>query len=312
MDNSCGQTEKLAPPPGGAGTLVSVEDDEVLSIGELARRARLSVKAVRYYSDVGLVPTAGRDSAGRRRYSADAVGRLGVVRTLRALGVGLKTIRAVVGREAKLSDVAAGEAEAIEAWIKVLQVRRAVLLAVARNGVGWEEVEMVHELAAMSAQERRNLIKKFLEAVFGGLDARLAGIERTLTPELPDDPTPEQVDAWVELGELTQDPEFRTALRDLAAAQPRTPTPVRDVIAEVAGINLEADPQGPDGAEALHHIDPTPADLARINQAKDPRRDRYLRLLATINGWATPTPLSPALEWFEKATRHHSPNLLAK
>lgn len=289
-----------------------MEDDELLSIGELARRAKLSVKAVRYYSDLGLVPPSGRDSAGRRQYRPDATARLGLVRSLRALGVGLKTIRAVVGREAELSDVAAAEAEAIQARIKVLQLRRAVLLAVARNGVGWEEVEMVHELAAMSAGERRKLVGEFLDEVFGGLAAQLAGIRRTLTPELPDDPTPEQVDAWVELAELTQDAGFRTTLHNLAAAQARPQRPAKDVLAAVAGINPETDPAGPDGAEALHHINPTAADLARINQAKDPRRDHYLRLLAAINGWAEPTPLVPALEWFEKATRHHSPNLLAK
>lgn len=289
-----------------------MEDDELLSIGELARRTKLSVKAVRYYSDLGLVPTNGRDAAGRRRYSPDAAKRLGVIRALRALGVGLKTIRAVVGHETELSEVAAGEAQAIGETIKVLQLRRAVLLAVARNGVGWEEVEMVHELAAMSVQERRKLIGEFLDEVFGGLDAPQAGIKRTLTPELPDEPTPDQVDAWVELAELTQDPDFRAALHDLAAAQPRTRIPAKDVIAEVAGINQEADPRGPEGAQALRRINPTRQDLARIRQAQDPRRDRYLRLLATVNGWAAPTPLTPALEWFETATRHHSPNLLAK
>lgn len=30
---------------------------------------------------------------------------------------------------------------------------------------------------------------------------------------LPDDPTPERVDAWVELAELIQDPEFRATMR---------------------------------------------------------------------------------------------------
>ncbi|WP_327049030.1 hypothetical protein OG320_14775 [Microbispora sp. NBC_01189] len=33
----------------------------------------------------------------------------------------------------------------------------------------------------------------FLDAAFGDLDADLTGIRRTMTPELPDDPEPEQV-----------------------------------------------------------------------------------------------------------------------
>lgn len=31
------------------------------------------------------------------------------------------------------------------------------------------------------------------------------------SPDLPDDPTPQQVDAWVELAELVNDPGFRHA-----------------------------------------------------------------------------------------------------
>ena len=40
------------------------------------------------------------------------------------------------------------------------------------------------------------------------------------TPELPDDPTDEQVDAWIELGELVQDPALRAGLRPYGRATP--------------------------------------------------------------------------------------------
>jgi hypothetical protein len=38
-------------------------------------------------------------------------------------------------------------------------------------------------------------------------------------PELSDDPTPEQVDAWVELAELVQDPDFKASVRRAAEHQ---------------------------------------------------------------------------------------------
>jgi hypothetical protein len=38
-------------------------------------------------------------------------------------------------------------------------------------------------------------------------------------PELSDDPTPEQVDAWVELAELIQDPDFKASVRRAAEHQ---------------------------------------------------------------------------------------------
>jgi hypothetical protein len=43
--------------------------------------------------------------------------------------------------------------------------------------------------------------------------------------------------------------------------------------------------------------------LARLVTANDPRRDRYLRLLAVINGWPGQERLAPALNWFIRALR---------
>ena len=47
-----------------------------------------------------------------------------------------------------------------------------------------------------------------------GLEARLRGG----LPELPDEPTPGQVEAWVELAELVRDPDFRARIREMAEA----------------------------------------------------------------------------------------------
>src|SRR6188768_2190447 len=109
-------------------------DDATYSIGELARRTGLTVKAIRYYSDLGIVPPSGRTPAGYRRFPADAVARLDLVRTLRDLGLDLATIRKVVDRDIPLAEVASAHAEALAAQIRVLRLRRAVLLAVAGRG----------------------------------------------------------------------------------------------------------------------------------------------------------------------------------
>ena len=42
---------------------------------------------------------------------------------------------------------------------------------------------------------------------------------RSAIPELPDDPSPAQVDAWVELAELVQDPDFTASVRRMAELQ---------------------------------------------------------------------------------------------
>ncbi|MBK3573677.1 MerR family transcriptional regulator [Streptomyces sp. MBT65] len=311
-----------------------MEGDALYSIGELARWSGLSVKTVRFYSDRGIVAPADRSPAGYRLYGIDAVARLDLVRTLRELGLDLATIRKVVDRELSLPDVAAAHADALAVQIRVLRLRRAVLTAVAERGATPEEMEFMHRLARLSEDERRCLIGEFLDAVFGGLGTvpAFAGVMRSMTPELPDDPEAEQVQAWVELAELSLDPEFRASVRQLAEEQAAEQValqvrgdrsgPRRDiagVVREQVGPALDAgvDPSSPRAdpfvsAFTVHYAHllgrPDDVDLrrrlvARLESVNDPRRERYLQLLAVVNGWPAPESLAPALDWSVRALR---------
>jgi hypothetical protein len=55
----------------------------------------------------------------------------------------------------------------------------------------------MHKLAKLPEHERRRLIGDFLDTAFGGLGANpgFVGIMRSMTPELPDNPEAEQVEA---------------------------------------------------------------------------------------------------------------------
>lgn len=64
----------------------------MLTIGELAARAGTTVRAVRHYHAIGLLPEPGRDRSGYRRYGAAALVRLLRVRRLRELGLSLERI----------------------------------------------------------------------------------------------------------------------------------------------------------------------------------------------------------------------------
>jgi DNA-binding transcriptional MerR regulator len=216
-----------------------MDDGVRYSIGELARRTGLTVKAVRYYSDTGLLPVAGRTPSGHRRYGETGAARLELIRTLRELGIDLGTVRRVLERELTLSEVAAAHADALTVQIAALRRRHAVLTAVAGRGTTPEEAELMYQLAQLSAAERRDLIGEFLDAVFGGLDAdpALAGIRRSMTPELPEHADPARIRAWHELAELTRDPELRSCIREMATtlAAERSATPPAFGLAPGAG-----------------------------------------------------------------------------
>ncbi|MEU5438261.1 MerR family transcriptional regulator [Streptomyces sp. NPDC020719] len=303
-------------------------DGALYSIGDLARRTGLTVKAIRFYSDCGIVPPTDRSPAGYRLYDIDALARLDLVRTLRDVGLDLPTIRKIVDRETSLPEVAAAHAEALAMQIRLLRLRRAVLTAVAKRGSTAEEMDLMHKLAKLSEDERRRLVDDFLGTAFGDLDANpeFAGITRSMTPELPENPEAEQVEAWVELAELSQDPDFRACMRRMAehyvadraqdgtAGVRRDPAAaVRDHVgpALVAGI----DPASPQAdpvvaavmAQYAHDLGrPVDVDLrrrllTRLDTANDPRRERYLQLLAVINGWPAPESLAPAFDWLIQA-----------
>ncbi|MFJ9772248.1 MerR family transcriptional regulator [Kitasatospora sp. NPDC101157] len=355
----------------------------LLTIGELARRTGLTVKTVRFYSDQGIVSPADRNPAGHRQYGVDAVARLELVRTLRELGFGLPEVRQVLERESGLSEVAAAHAAALDVRIRVLRLRQAVLRTVAARGATAEELTLVHRLARLTEDERGRLIGEFLAEVFGsdapgggrfggarlggggrfggarlGGGGRFGGVARSLTPELPEEPSAEQVEAWVELALLAEDTGFRELLRGLAedeageaAGASSVPRPglavlvrelagpavasgvapesaeaarVGDVLLEryarllgaagagvagagvagagVAGVGVAG--VGVDGAGARVGVDGAALRgrlAGRLRAMADPRRERYLALLAVVNGWAAPESSAEVLEWAVRA-----------
>jgi DNA-binding transcriptional MerR regulator len=313
-----------------------MNDGEALySIGDLARRTGLTVKAIRSYADRGIVPPTDRSPAGYRRYDSDAVARLCLVRTLRELGLDLPTVRKVVDQEVSLPEIAAVHADALEVQIRTLRLRHAVLTAVARRGSTPEETDLMHRLAKLSEDERRRLIGDFLDTVFGtaGADPWLAAVVRSMTPELPEDPTAEQAEAWLELAELSQDPGFRACVKLLVEryvadrARAGTRGPRRDAAAAIrdqvgaalaAGVeptSPEADPFVAGITADYAHVFAAPAGdldlrsglLAWLETVNDPRRELYHRLLAVINGWSAPESSAPQFDWFIQALRARVP-----
>ncbi|GAA2401572.1 MerR family transcriptional regulator [Streptomyces glaucosporus] len=309
-----------------------MDGDTLLTIGDLARRTGLTVKTIRFYSDTGIVPPTDRSPAGYRLYDIDALARLDLVGTLRDLGLDLAAIRRVLDREATVPEVAAAHADALEVQIRTLRLRRAVLRAVAKRGSTHEETDLMHKLARLSDAERRRLIDDFIDDTSGGLDANaeFVGMLRSAMPELPDDPEPEQVDAWVELAELTRDPDFRAAVRRMAEYQAAERArgddtglhhDLTEAVRDGVGRALDAG-IAPDSAEAAPVVDALTARyartfgraddaglrrrlLTRLEVAGDPRTERYWHLLSVVNGWPVPPSLAPVFAWFAEALRAH-------
>ena len=280
------------------------------TIGALSRLSGTPVKTIRFYSDSGLLPPTGRSEAGHRRYGDDDVARLALIRSLRELEVDLPTIGRFLSGSWDLSNVLRAHIAAVEARIRVLR-RQLVVLRAAADSPSPTTVRRVTALARLDAVERARVLDTFWEAVTDESTRELDHVRRLRaagSPELPDDPTPEQLDAWIELAELASDPSFVERIREMTTWP--TPQPAaedgqafaRDLLEAVKSAaelrNTGVDPEDPAAEPALaafvayygRILDrrDNPAFrrelLEELDRRSDPRAARYWQLVAIVRG----------------------------
>ncbi|WP_327001911.1 TIGR03086 family metal-binding protein [Dactylosporangium sp. NBC_01737] len=318
---------------------VHADDPTLWSIGDLAKRTGLSVKLIRHWSDIGVVPPTDRTPTGYRRYDARALARLELARTLRDLGLGMAAIRGVVDRERSLAEAAAVHADAIEAQVRTLRLQQAVLRSVSQQPTSTaEDLADMTRLARLTAAERTAVIHEFVTEALGDLDvpAYRDGL-LAATPDLPEQPTTGQLDAWIELAGLVRSPQLRAGFarmaayaaehapgehdeRDLAAVRDLTDLWVRRVTAAIDGGIMPDSPAADpvvagiveawiptqartdlcldgDGARARRRL------LEQLEVAADAGVERYWQLLCVINGWPVRPSLAVAGQWLMTALR---------
>jgi DNA-binding transcriptional MerR regulator len=302
--------------------------DPLLTIGELAARAQVPVRTVRFWSDEGLIPVSTRSGAGYRLYGADAIVRLDLVRSLRDLGVGLSDIGEILRRTKTIAAVAQTHVDAVDAQIRVLRIQRSIWRLIAQKEYDPEELSMINRLATLSAQERQRILDDFVTRAFDGIPsdapgAHIADRMKKLPAKLPEDPSDAQVEAWLELAELLGDPAFASRVREMAvagaspppAAEPPAPAidPARVIEEGRAALASGVEPRSAAARPIVDRlVDPSLPTADRVRLADslatftDARVERYWQLLGVLNGWPPMQPSVPAFAWLIEALRADS------
>ena len=97
----------------------------MLTIGRLASYAGVTIRAVRHYHQIGLLPEPERDASGYRTYDAAAVVRLIRIRTLAEAGVPLARVRDLLDADPETFAAATEEIDRqLRAQIRALQEHR--------------------------------------------------------------------------------------------------------------------------------------------------------------------------------------------
>ncbi|AKV00577.1 Transcriptional regulator, MerR family [Labilithrix luteola] len=284
-----------------------------LTIGELSKRTGIPVKTLRFYSDEGLLPPARRSRSNYRLYDEEQVVRLDLVRTLREAGLDLATIRKVLGQDMSLEDALRLRLAAVEAHVASLSRVAAALRAALRKEPNEEDLRRLSTMTRLSNEERKAVIARFYDKVAEGVPMNprwMQGMIDASCPQLPEDASPAQLDAWIELAEMLSEPTFIENVR-LMAKQTWNETldqaalfaATREAVAAAKAARAQGLlPESPEGlAIADRFLQASAAASGRsvddaykeeIRKTQDPRTQRYWELVAIMKD----EPLSPQFD----------------
>ncbi|TXS39225.1 helix-turn-helix domain-containing protein [Streptomyces sp. OR43] len=297
--------------------------DGLCGIGELAERAGVTVKAVRFYSDNGLLPEASRSAGGHRRYGPEALGRLRLLRSLRTLGLPVREVRRVLdedgdGADGVLEDAVAGHLRALGSQLTALRWREAGMRLVLECPPG-ERADRLRLIGAVTTPPSTASLARFWRAWLPPrMPARAtAAFLEVAVPQPPDAPEPAQVLAFARLHALVTRPcpgAGQPQPEAHRATGSRAPAVLYAGLAqayELAGTQLRRGAGPRPGEELDSFVDAyasaygsrdTPAfrRLLTGQLAADPRIDRYWELTADVisapGGPPEPTP-GTAHDW---------------
>lgn len=301
------------------------------TIGELSRRTGLPVKTLRFWSDEGLLPPATRSKSGYRLYAEEALVRLDLVRSLREAGLGLDAIRKVLRRDLSLAAALRLHLATVEAHVASLQrVAAALRAAVAKGEPDESDVRRLCAVTRLTNEERTKVIETFYARISEGIPVDETWKQKMIgasTPTLPENPTQAQLDAWIELAELVQDPSFVEYLRtstketwerkvDVAALRE-----ANEAAAKAASL-ARARGDAPESASGRAMVDAYLEGIAKATgkpisddfkrglrerfERHDPRASRYWELVATMSGRPS-SPVASVADWrfITDAVKHH-------
>jgi DNA-binding transcriptional MerR regulator len=236
----------------------------MLTIGQLADYAGVTIKAIRHYHERGLLAEPDRDSSGYRRYTAQDAVDLVEIRTLADAGVPLARIKDLLDADPDALGAAVAEIDR-DLRDRIAQLRRTRdRLAQLRGGdrlfVSPEVADYLDDLRELGVSERQVHLERD-----GWILMQTA--------------SPEDTAVWIaEKRDLITDPEFRALYLEHDAAYDWSPNDPRIPALADRTRNWFADHHSRSETHPVHN--PTIARLAAQSQpgASSPAWDRLARL----------------------------------
>ncbi|EMX9089975.1 MerR family transcriptional regulator [Klebsiella oxytoca] len=209
----------------------------LIQVGELAKRAGMTVRTLHHYEQTGLLTPSARSAAGYRLYNLAAVQRLHMIKALAQAGLELATIKDYLDRDAfSLSDLLVKQIATLDRQLQTLSTlrQRLALLREELDSGGEPDLESwVQTLELMKMYDRWFSQQELQVLPFAEQDEQrnqtwleLVGEAQQLMDERCPADEPRAIalaTRWME--QLEQDtagrPEFLTRLNEMHAAEPQ-------------------------------------------------------------------------------------------
>ena len=176
----------------------------------------------------------------------------------------------------------------------------------------------------LSNEERKKVVERFYAKVMDGFPAArdwMKNMVEASVPDLPEDATAEQLDAWVELATILEDPSFVASMRAGASdfwSKDVDPVALEKIRGEFLVAAAEARGRGVEpkseeaatvvrrfiGKMAVFYGEPEERVTARMRAQYDRRAERYWELVAIMKGEPKPEGQFADWKWFGEAMRH--------
>lgn len=192
--------------------------DVAMRVGVLAERSGVSVRALHYYDEIGLLSPTGRSATGHRLYDASDIARLQQIRSLGHLGFGLKEIAELLRQpDRSPKEIIEAQRTRIDAQIATLNDLRERLYTLATMVEAADTptvdallgvLEVMSRMERYYSPEQRDWLEKHRQQV---------GDDRSREVEVEWPAMMEQVRAEMERGTDPADPRVRALARRWSA-----------------------------------------------------------------------------------------------
>lgn len=195
--------------------------EKYYSIGDVSKLTGATVKTIRYYDEIGLLPASKISSAGYRYYLQDDIWQLELILFLRYLGFKISEIKQILHNERPASVLIQWQIEAIQHQVDHLERIKQILIQANEQKHQHTPLAYLQDIAAIMAKndrQRQEFIAEKLQDAFVDQylpdDWRQQMLEAYIgfVPQ-QQDLTERQLDAWSKINALLDNPSFVQEIR---------------------------------------------------------------------------------------------------